>query len=288
MPNNQNTMQISSAAEKFLTRLGRFGVGCGIISMIPYSCLYNVDAGERAVMFNRFGGISNKIHGEGTHFRIPWFQNPYIYSVRTKATSISTTTGTKDLQIVELTLRLLFRPRADKLVTLHKTLGPDFDNRVIPSITNEILKAVVARHDAENLLTKRDEVSKDVREAITERASQFDILLDDVAITHVAYGNEFSKAIEEKQVAQQDAERSKFMVMRAEQERRAVVIKAEGEAEAARMISKALKEHGSALIEVRRIDSMKEIVSTLCKSKNVMYIPSHSSFLLNSTATTSS
>jgi regulator of protease activity HflC (stomatin/prohibitin superfamily) len=56
---------------------------------------FPVDAGEQAVMFNRFGGVSNKIRTEGTHFRFPWFQNPHIYNVRTRATSISTTTGTK-------------------------------------------------------------------------------------------------------------------------------------------------------------------------------------------------
>lgn len=62
---------------------------------------------------------------------------------------------------------------------------------------------VQARYDAENLLTQRDRVSQDIREAITERARAFDIVLDDVAITHLAYGKEYSRAIEEKQVAQQ-------------------------------------------------------------------------------------
>lgn len=57
-----------------------------------------------------------------------------------------------------------------------------------------------------------------------------------MALIHVAYGKEFAKAIEEKQVAHQDAERSKFMVMKAEQECKAAIIKAEGEAEAARMV----------------------------------------------------
>lgn len=270
-----------STAERLLTGAGRLGVVLGLAGIVPYTCLYNVDGGERAIMFNRFGGVAKKIYGEGTHFRIPGLQYPHIYNVRTKATSISTTTGTKDLQMVELTLRLLYRPKIESLVVIHKTLGPDFDNRVLPSISNEILKAVVARHDAENLLTQRDEVSKDIREAITERARQFDILLDDVAITHVAYGKEFAKAIEEKQVAQQDAERSKFMVMKAEQECKAAVIKAEGEAEAARMISEALKEHGAALVEVRRIDASKDIASLLSRSRNVVYVPTGGNTLLN-------
>merc|ERR1711966_457739 len=106
-------------------------------------------------------------------------------------------------------------------------------------------------------------VSTEIREAIVKRAAQFNILIDDVAITHLTYGKEFAKAIEEKQVAEQDAERQKFIVLKSEEERQATVIRAEGEAEAAKMISEALREHGSGLIEVRRIDAAKDIAEGL-------------------------
>eukprot|EP00923_Selenidium_pygospionis_P033257 GHVN01058508.1.p2 GENE.GHVN01058508.1~~GHVN01058508.1.p2 ORF type:complete len:288 (-),score=26.43 GHVN01058508.1:1544-2353(-) len=254
-------------------------VGAG--GIIGSNCLYDVDGGERCVMFKRFGGVSQREIGEGTHFKIPWFQIPFIYDVKTRPKLITTTTGTKDLQTVSLTLRLLFRPRIENLATIHQTLGPDYDERVLPSIGNEILKATVAKYDAESLLTQREKVSQDIRDAITERANQFDIVLEDVAITYLQYGREFSKAIEEKQVAQQDAERVKFVVARVEQEKKAAVIRAEGEAEAADMISKALKEFGTGLIEMRRIDASREISEILAKSPNVAYIPQGANMLLN-------
>merc|ERR1712151_1467722 len=87
--------------------------------------------------------------------------------------------------------------------------------------------------------------------------------------------------IEDKQVAEQEAEKQKFVVQKAEQERQATVIKSEGEAEAARMINEALKEHGSGVIEVRRIDAAKDIAESLAKSPNVMYLPNGQSMLLN-------
>lgn len=121
--------------------------------------------------------------------------------------------------------------------TIHRKLGPDYDERVLPSIGNEVLKAVVARYDAESLLTQRDKVSNDIRMAITNRAKQFDIKLDDVAITHLSYGKDFAKAIEEKQVAQQESERVKFIVAKSEQEKLAAIVKAEGEALAANMVN---------------------------------------------------
>merc|ERR1719437_154600 len=143
------------------------------------------------------------------------------------------------------------------------------------------MKATIAQYNAEQLLTLREQVSREIREAIVARAAQFNILMDDVAITHLTYGKEFAKAIEEKQVAEQDAERQKFIVARADQERQATIIRSEGEAEAAKMISEALKEHGSGLIEVRRIDAAKEIAESLAKSPNVMYLPAGQQMLLN-------
>merc|ERR1712036_27847 len=105
--------------------------------------------------------------------------------------------------------------------------------------------------------------SRVIRQGIVERAASFNVILDDMSITHLTYGKEFAKAIEEKQVAEQDAERQKFIVARSEQERQATVIRSEGEAEAAKLISEALKTHGSGLIEVRRIDAAKEIADAL-------------------------
>merc|ERR1719322_1069475 len=143
------------------------------------------------------------------------------------------------------------------------------------------MKATIAQYNAEQLLTHREHVSREIREAIVARAQQFNILMDDVSITHLTYGKEFARAIEEKQVAEQEAEKQKFVVARSEQERQATVIRSEGEAEAAKMISDALKEHGTGLIEVRRIDAAKEIADSLSKSPNVMYLPPNQQMLLS-------
>eukprot|EP00922_Rhytidocystis_sp_ex-Travisia-forbesii_P055345 GHVS01081951.1.p1 GENE.GHVS01081951.1~~GHVS01081951.1.p1 ORF type:complete len:278 (+),score=52.13 GHVS01081951.1:92-925(+) len=268
-------------ADRLLNSLGKAGMLAGAIGLVPYSCLYNVDGGERAVMFNRFGGVADATVGEGSHFFLPWFQLPYVYDIRIKPKVINTTTGTRDLQMVSISLRLLFKPAVERLSVIHKTLGPDFDERVLPSIGNEVLKAIVARYDAESLLTQRDRVSDDVKAAIIDRAKQFDIMVEDVAITHLSYGKDFAKAIEDKQVAQQESERLRFVVARTEQEKLAAVVRAEGEAVAATMISQALKEHGAGLIEMRRIEAAKDIAETLSKSRGIMYIPKENNILLN-------
>jgi prohibitin 1 len=123
------------------------------------------------------------------------------------------------------------------------------------------------------LLSKRAQVSAQIRAALIDRASKFNLILDDVAITHLTFGREFARAIENKQVAQQEAETQAYLVAKADQERKASVIRAEGEAEAAKLISKAMAAAGTGLIEVRRIDTAKEVANILAKGRNVTYLP---------------
>lgn len=154
-----------------------------------------------------------------------------------------------------------------------KNVGSDFDERILPSIGNEVLKAVVAQYNAEELLSKRAAVSSQIAQALMERAAHFNLILDDVSITHLTFGKEFARAIEEKQVAQQEAETQAWYVAKADQERKAAIIRAEGESEAAKLISRAMQAAGNGFIEVRRIDTARDVAQTLAKSRNVTYLP---------------
>ncbi len=110
-------------ADKVLGLMGRGGAVMAGLATIPTFCLFNVDGGERAVVFHRVYGVDDRVRGEGTHFMLPWFQAPFIYNIRTRPKQIQTTTGTKDLQTVTIHCRLLFKPRVEALPDLHKRLG---------------------------------------------------------------------------------------------------------------------------------------------------------------------
>ncbi|XP_022751865.1 prohibitin-3, mitochondrial-like [Durio zibethinus] len=266
-------MASNQAAVTLLTNLARVALGLGAATTVLNASMYTVDGGQRAVIFDRVRGVLDKTADEGTHLLVPWLQKPFIYDIRMKPHTFSSVSGTKDLQMVNLTLRVLSRPKVDNLPEIYQHLGLEYDEKVLPSIGNEVLKAVVAQFNADQLLTERPKVSALVRDSLTERARDFNIELDDVAITHLSYGTEFSKAVEQKQVAQQEAERSKYIVAKADQEMRAAIIRAEGESEAAKLISEATSKAGMGLIELRRIEASREIAATLARSPNVTYVP---------------
>ncbi|KAF2786161.1 protein elicitor peat 2 [Melanomma pulvis-pyrius CBS 109.77] len=246
---------------------GAFAVG------VAQASLYDVKGGTRAVIFDRISGVKESVVTEGTHFLVPWLQRAIVFDVRTRPRNISTTTGSKDMQMVTLTLRVLHRPEVKMLPKIYQNLGLDYDERVLPSIGNEVLKSIVAQFDAAELITQREAVSNRIRADLLKRANEFNIALEDVSITHMTFGKEFTKAVEEKQIAQQEAERARFIVEKAEQERQANVIRAEGEAEAADTISKAVAKSGDGLIMIRRIETQKDIAQMLSRNPNVSYLP---------------
>jgi len=269
------------AAQRALINIAKGGLVLGVGGFILDQSLFDVNGGERVVMFDRFRGVLPDVYGEGTHFKMPFIQYPKHFDVKCQPRQISTHTGTKDMQMVNISLRVLSRPVKEKLPAIFQELGEDYEFRVLPSIGNEVLKSVVATFNADELLTKREQVSTKITTELQKRAIGFNISLDDVSITHLTFGKEFTAAIEAKQVAEQDSERAKYVVLRAEQEKLAAIIDAEGQAESAKMISTAMSDYGTAMLEVRRIDAAREIAHTLARSRNVCYLPSGNKMLLN-------
>lgn len=251
----------------------------GTLGYGAYHSIYTVQGGHRAVVFNRLVGMKDTVYGEGLNFNIPWLERPVIWDIRTRPVNLQTLTGSKDLQMVTMAIRILHKPDPNALVWLYRRVGTNYDERILPSIMNECAKAVVAKYNANELLTKREQVSREISQDLQRRAGQFHIVLEDVAITHLAFSTEYAKAVEAKQVAQQEAERAKYVVIGAQQEKLTIITKAKGEAESAELIGMAVKKN-PGFMKLRRIDAARDIADIVAGSGNKVYLNADS-LLLN-------
>lgn len=245
-------------------------LGGGFYVLNNYSLL-NVEGGHAAVVFNRATGMRDNHLAPGLHFLVPFLEVPHVYETRARPRQVQSITASRDLQQVNVTLRVLYEPDQTKLTQIFKELGGDYAERVLPSIVNEVLKSVMARYKADELIQKRTRVSAEIASALEERAERFHIRLSDVSITDLKFGKEYTAAVEAKQVAQQEAERAKYLVERAKQEKKSTIIRAEGEAKAAELIGQSMKE-SPGFLKLRRIEAARNISETIARSSNRVYL----------------
>lgn len=146
---------------------------------------------------------------------MPMIERAITYDIRARPRVMKCSTGSADLQMIHLAVRLMYKPDERQIFDIYRKLGMDWDGRVLPSIVNEVLRSVVARYSAAQLAHQREQVSAQIRAALTERLRDFMIELDDVSITELHFSQEYQRAVEEKQVAEQKALQSKFIVEKA-------------------------------------------------------------------------
>ncbi|MCE5315618.1 MAG: prohibitin family protein [Armatimonadota bacterium] len=210
-----------------------------------------VPAGYRGVLL-RFGAVRG-ILSEGISLIMPYVNSVELMEVRTQKESSEATAASKDLQIVTTSLALNFHIDPSRVGELYKTVGTDYKGRIIDPAVQESIKMVTAQYTAEELIKNRAAVKTSVELDITKRLNAYDVIVEPsgLSITNFNFSSEFNAAIEAKQVAQQEAEKQKYILQMAELERQTEVTKAKGAAEAAKLNAQALQAQGGSKVLAR-------------------------------------
>ncbi|HIK12589.1 MAG TPA: prohibitin family protein [Oscillatoriaceae cyanobacterium M33_DOE_052] len=205
------------------------------------SCFVIIGPGQRGVLM-RFGRIEDQILGEGIHVIIPLVNTVEKISVRVQNQEISAEASSKDLQEVytDVALNWHIMPSEVNLIFQRVGAAPAIVQRIINPAVEEVLKAVMAKYTAEEIITKRGEVKAGVDDHLKSRLANYHIALDDISLVHVRFSQRFSDAVEAKQIAEQEAKRAEFIAQKAAKEAEAKVNLAKGEAEAQRLLRDSL------------------------------------------------
>ena len=196
-----------------------------------------VNAGERGVLM-QFGKVQEQVLGEGLHVIVPTVYSVKKLSVRVQKQEISAEASSKDLQDVFTDVALNWHIIPDEANAIFQQIGDEKEVvvRIIDPAVEEVLKAVMAKYTAEEIITKRGEVKAAVDEFLTLRLLTYHIAVDDISLVHVHFSERFSDAVEAKQIAEQEAKRGEFLALKAVKEAEAKVNLAKGEAEVQRLL----------------------------------------------------
>ena len=204
-----------------------------ITSLRPFTI---INAGERGVMM-KFGKVQDQVLDEGIHPIMPIVTSIKRLSVRVHQNTFQSDAASKDLQKITTELAVNWHVDPKKVNQVFQQIGDQQQiiAGIITPAVSEVLKAATAKKTAEEIITKRTELKDEIDQHLKTRLAAYNLIVDDVSLVNFAFSPEFGKAIESKQIAEQEAKQAEFIAKKATQEAQAEVNRAKGQAEAQRL-----------------------------------------------------
>ena len=188
-----------------------------------------IRSGEGGVYWSRFfGGTRPKGLKEGTALKFPW-DDIIVYDLRVQNLNQSTTLLTRDGLVVNIDWSVRYHPSREVLPELHRTIGPDYAQRVIlPEMVSALREIIGNNSAAEVYASDEDTLLSAIRRRALEKMTRYSIDLDAFLIQRLDIPDELEKAIIDKQTKEQIMLSYRFRIQTAEDERRRIEIEAKG------------------------------------------------------------
>ena len=187
---------------------------------------------------------------EGIHVKPPFISVIDVYDLTVQKFEVPAQSSTKDLQDLSARFAINFRLDPSQVVEVRRKQGTleNIVSKIIAPQTQESFKVAAARRTVEEAITKRNELKQDFDTALGDRLDKYGIIVLDTSVVDLAFSPEFAKAVEEKQIAEQRAQRAVYVAQEAEQEAQTDINRAKGRAEAQRLLAETLKAQGGQLV----------------------------------------
>jgi regulator of protease activity HflC (stomatin/prohibitin superfamily) len=202
-----------------------------IVCIILWGSYVIVPAGSRGVVL-WLGRVEQRIMNEGFYFKVPLTESVIKVDVRVQPHPFrEIDASSKEYQIVKMTGMMNFHIDPAFVHDLYQKVGLDFAEKVIDPAFNDFVKEVVPMYPIGEILPKREEIRQTAMKKLGENLAKYHIIVDDIYFANIRFSPEYEKAIEAKQVAQQQVETQKQILAQREIEAQQKVATAKGEAE---------------------------------------------------------
>lgn len=243
-------------SQRGLIKLFIAAIGLIVVVSFLFASFETVNAGERGVV-TKWGKV-DRVLDEGFHVVNPISEDVHIMDVKVQLLSVEANSASKDLQEVNTQIELNYHLAPDMVGVLFQEIGKRYETTVIQPAVQESVKSGTALFTAEEQINKRFEVKSAIKTDITERLAKFNIIVDEFNITDLSYSQEFDRAIEQKQVAEQQAKKAENDLKRVEFEQQQEIEKAKAAAEKSRLEVEALRAGSNELIKLRNAEALLE------------------------------
>lgn len=201
-----------------------------------------INSGEVGIRV-RFGKVVTAQMNEGVNFKIPLIEKIVKMNIQVQKVEVTTESSSKDLQLVNMQLAVNYRVDGTKATELYKNVGTKYEEVVLQPAIQESIKAVTSRYTAEELITKRNEVSTECMKELDAKVNKYGLVIDNFNITNFNFSAEFNKAIEEKQIAEQKVLTARQELEKSKVEAERKVVEAEAEKKANEMKQQSLTDN---------------------------------------------
>lgn len=261
-------------------------IGCGLLAVVAFiglivlvKAIHIVPAGHRGIVFSSLTGTKNVTLKEGINLVTPFIDQPINYEVRTRtlvfsdlpsnegddrAPSISAKTSNQQAVNLDLTVRYHLDP--DKVHILHQQVERQYVEKIVKPDASGDTRAVVAAYEAEEIYaTKRQQIEDEIARRLRETFEPQNIILDQVLIRNVTFSEEYHRAIEQKQIALQRAQKKQYELWREQREKERRIIEAKGQADSIDIRGYALAQYPE-VVRYEYVENLPEDLPTYVTS----------------------